>query len=107
MTPIDTPSASPPNTTLAAVLFLLSVLSAISGFTLCLVFLPGGPEHVVYGSTAAAYTTSIAFAIAGVVQSALFAAVGQVVNLLHRIELNTRPKTGSDTKKIAIDAATS
>jgi hypothetical protein len=73
---------------LSNVFFVFAVLSFIGGIVLSAVFLPGAPG---YGREwkSEAYVLSILFFMAGVIEAALFAAIGQGLSYLHRLVENT------------------
>ena len=67
---------------------MLAVLSLIGGIILANAFWPGDPG---YGHEwkSEAYMLSIIWFMAGVIEAALFAAIGQGLAYLHRIVENT------------------
>jgi len=73
---------------LSTVFFILAALSFLGGIILTDVFWPGDPG---YGSEwkNEAYTLSIMWFTVGVIETALFAAIGQGLSYLHRIMENT------------------
>lgn len=84
------PSAPQPTTTpvLSTILFILAGLSILGGIILSAQFWPVDPG---YGKQwkIEAYTISIIWIMAGIVESILFAAIGQGLAYLHRIVQNT------------------
>lgn len=83
----DDPEAAP---TVVVLLNMFAVVTLICGLVMALLLLPG---EAVDGRTwrAVAYASSVTWAIVGLVQAVLFAAVAQAVMYLKRIEINTRP----------------
>jgi hypothetical protein len=73
---------------LSNLFFVLAGLSLIGGFTMCIEFWPGDAE---YGNqlTGIAYTYSIVSVTVGVVQFALFTAIGEGLFYLKEIVTNT------------------
>jgi len=73
---------------LSTVFFILAALSLLGGIILTAVFWPGDPG---YGREwkNEAYTLSIMWFTVGVIETALFAAIGQGLSYLHRIMENT------------------
>ena len=78
---------------LTKVFYVLSVVSLLGGIILFFQFLPGAPEPG-YTWKTAAYTSSIVWITAGIVEAALFAAFGQGLAYLHRITQNTARSSG-------------
>lgn len=74
---------------LSKLLFVLAGLSLIGGLILFFKFLPGDPG---YGQEwrSIAYMPSIAWGVSGVIEFALFAAVGEGLGCLHQIVRNTK-----------------
>jgi hypothetical protein len=73
---------------LSVVFFVLSGLSFLGGVVLSAQFWPDAPGYR-YEGKAEAYTLSIIWFMVGVIEAALFAAIGQGLSYLHRIVENT------------------
>jgi hypothetical protein len=73
---------------LSVAFFILSALSFLGGIVLAAQFWPGDPGYR-HEWEAEAYTISIAWFMVGVIEAALFAAIGQGLSYLHRIVENT------------------
>ena len=73
---------------LSTIFFILAALSFLGGIILTIVFWPGDPG---YGREwkNEAYTLSIVWFTVSVIETALFAAIGQGLSYLHRIMENT------------------
>lgn len=68
--------------------FVLAALSILGAIILASEFWPGDPGNG-YEWKAEAYTLSIAWLTLGVVEAAVFAAIGQGLSYLHKIVINT------------------
>jgi hypothetical protein len=73
---------------LTVIFYILAVLSFIGGIILANEFRPGDPGHG-YVLKPEAYMLSIIWFTVGVIEAALFAAIGQGLSYLHRIVENT------------------
>ncbi len=79
--------------TLSKVFFVLAALSLIGGLILTVTFWPKSSElESGYSYKAVAYTASLIWLTAGIIETALFAAIGQVLVYLNRIAKNTAPE---------------
>lgn len=83
------PNPSPAVPGLARLFFVFAVLSLIGGIVLSAAFWPGDPGFM-HMWKKEAYLLSIIWLTAGLIEAAGFAAVGQVLVELRRIEINTR-----------------
>lgn len=77
------------NTPVVSVMFfVLAALSALGAIILASEFWPGDPGNG-YQWKAEAYTLSIAWLTLGIVEAAVFTAIGQGLSYLHKIVINT------------------
>lgn len=73
---------------LPKVFFLLAVISIVASFVLATVFWPGG-DYIGKSSQPSAYFMSSLWIVSGVIEAALFSAIGQGLSYLHKIYENT------------------
>lgn len=87
-TPLNRPETRDSTPTLTVMFYILAVLSFIGGIILAVALWPSDPG---YGRElgAEAYMPSIIWFMVGVIETALFAAIGQGLSYLHRIVENT------------------
>jgi hypothetical protein len=89
------PNPSPAVPGLARLFFVFAVLSLIGGIVLSAAYWPGEPGFM-HMWKKEAYLLSIIWLTAGLIEAAGFAAIGQVLVELRRIEINTRSsRTGT------------
>jgi amino acid transporter len=84
----QSPNQSSETPGLTTFFYLLAILSLIGGFILAVIFWPGDPGYGNEWKTAA-YTWSIIWVLAAIVEAGIFAAIGSVLSYLHRIAINT------------------
>lgn len=81
--------SSPHTPVLSVVFYILAMLSMIGGFVMSAKFMPGEPP---YGRewTLPAYLPSIIWFVSGVIQAALYTAIGKGLHYLHEIAHNAK-----------------
>ena len=74
---------------LSIIFYVLALVGLLGGIILCINLWPGEPDYG-YGWKVAAYIPAITWLTVGVVQAALFAAIGQTLIYLQGIFNNTK-----------------